>query len=113
MYIELYGNTTQNHTDGFPATVYLKLRRRSGAFFRNGTGGIREFRQPLGLPRTLQFNRFVITNATECTLQKQMGISKSIYCLKTYQNLFFFRGVQHNFHYYHFHQKRINTMSYE
>ncbi|XP_078358139.1 uncharacterized protein LOC144642907 isoform X2 [Oculina patagonica] len=82
MYIELYGNATQNQTDGFPATVYLKLLRRSGAFFRNGTGGTREFRQPLGQPRTLEFNRFVITNDTECTRQKQMGNSDSLFCLE-------------------------------
>ena len=76
MYIELYGDATQNGTDGFPAIVYLKLRRRSSAFFRDGTGETKEFRQPLGNPRTLDFNRLVITNETECNRQKQMGNSK-------------------------------------
>ena len=74
MYVELYGDNTQS--GNYPPKVYLKLRRISGSYFRDGQGNTREFRQKLGTPRTFEFNRFAITNSTKCIEEKKKGISK-------------------------------------
>ena len=74
MYVELYGDDTEigNH----PAKVYLQLRHMSSSHFRDGNGTVREYRQPIGSERILQFNRFAITNITKCNEAKNKGISK-------------------------------------
>ena len=78
MYVEFYGESTQNTTTDFPATVYLKIRHMSAAYFRGANGTTKEFRQPLGSSRTFDFNRFAITNTTRCNEEKLKGNSKLI-----------------------------------
>ena len=75
MYVELYGDNSQTGTD-LPADVYLKLRHLSGSYFRDGTGHIKEYRQPLGSWRNFEFNRFATTNTAECNKEKMKGNSK-------------------------------------
>lgn len=75
MYVEFYGDTSKDESD-FPPMVHLKLRRMGNSYFRDGNGQIREFRQPLASWRTLQFNRFAITDREECNEEKKKGVSK-------------------------------------
>ena len=75
MYIELYGDNS-DQIGKYPAKVYLKLRHMSGSYFRDGYKKVKEFRQPLGFWRTLEFNRFSITNTTNCYKEKKKGNSK-------------------------------------
>ena len=74
MYIELEGDASQS--GNYPSSVYLKLRHLSGSYFRDGNGNVREFRQPLGSWRTLEFDRFAITNTEGCNKEKAKGNSE-------------------------------------
>lgn len=77
MYIELYGDTTQDEkTLNFPARVYLRLRHMSRSIFRDAAGETKIFHQPLASPRKFEFNRFEITNTIECNKDKKKGKSK-------------------------------------
>ena len=76
MYIELYGDNTQDQNN-MPARVYLKLRHfRSGSYFRDGTGNIKQLRQPLATWRKFEFNRFAITDIAKCNEKKMKRNSK-------------------------------------
>ena len=75
MYVELYGDTTQDDNN-VPAEVHLKLRHMSASYFRAGNGSIKEFRQPLASLRNFEFNRFAITNTAKCNEEKKNGNSK-------------------------------------
>ncbi|XP_078357256.1 uncharacterized protein LOC144642139 [Oculina patagonica] len=79
MYVELYGDNTQN--GNYPSKVYLKLRHMTSSQFRDGNGDIREFRQVLGSLRKFEFNRFAITNTTKCNEEKKKGNKDSSYCM--------------------------------
>lgn len=73
MYIELYGNESQNENN-LPGRVYLGLRHSTGSYFRDGNGTVKEFRQPLSLQyRTFEFNRFAITDTAQCTAAQLAG----------------------------------------
>ena len=74
MYVELEGDECQS--GDYPSRVYLKLRHLSGSYFRDGKGNVREIRQPLGSWRTLEFDRFAITNTEVCNKEKAKGNSK-------------------------------------
>ena len=74
MYVELEGEGSQS--GDYPSRVFLKLRHLSGSYFRDGNGNVREFRQPLGSWRTLEFDRFAITNTEGCNREKAKGNSK-------------------------------------
>lgn len=77
MYVELYGETTQDEkTLNFPVKVYLRLRHMGQAIFRGANGKTKVFHQPLGSERKFEFNRFEITNAAECIKDKKQGKSK-------------------------------------
>ena len=76
MYIELYGDNSQNGSYPYRADVYLKLRPMGGSYFRDGNGKIKQFQQPLGLGRTFKFNRFSITNTAKCNKETKKGNSK-------------------------------------
>lgn len=80
MYVELYGDNTKEQ-NGMPSQVYLKLRHLSGSYFRDGTGQVKEFRQPLGSRRLFEFNRFVITDTDRCNEDQGNGISEWLSCL--------------------------------
>ena len=75
MYVELHGDNTQEKNN-MPWRVYLKLRHLGASYFRDGTGKIKEFRQPLASWRKFEFNRFAITNTTKCNQEKMAGNSK-------------------------------------
>ena len=68
MYIELDGPRQ-------PRLVWLKIRLRvrhlSGAYFRSGDGRIKQYRKPLTDFMNMKFDRFEISNKTECYLRKQ------------------------------------------
>lgn len=72
MYVELYGDNTQEN-NGMPPRVYLKLRHLSGAYFRDGTDKIKEFRQPLASWRKFEFDRFGITDTAKCNEARRKG----------------------------------------
>lgn len=74
MYVELYGDKSQ--TGGFPSRAHLKLHHMSSSYFRDGKGKVKEYRQPLGSWRTLEFDRFAITNEDKCNEEKKVGNSK-------------------------------------
>ena len=77
MYVELYGDTTQDEkTLNFPVKVYLRLRHMGQAIFRDANGKTKVFHQPLGSERKFEFNRFEITNAAECIKDKKKGKSE-------------------------------------
>jgi len=76
MFVELYGDNSQSGSLKYPAKVYLKLRRMSGSYFRDGNGKMKEYRQPLGSWRTFEFNRFSVTNTVKCNQEKKKGNSK-------------------------------------
>jgi len=77
MYVELYGDTTQDENSlNFPAKVYLRVRHMGGSIFRDATGNPKIFRQPLGSRRKFEFNRFGITNTTKCNKETKEGKSK-------------------------------------
>lgn len=89
MYVELYGDTTQDEESlEFPAKVYLRLRHMSRSIFRDATGKTKVFHQPLASQRKFEFNRFEITNTTECNKDKRKGKSKWLYGLSTNVTLF-------------------------
>ncbi|CAH3128101.1 unnamed protein product [Pocillopora meandrina] len=79
MYVELEGEESQS--GDYPSRVFLKLRHLSGSYFRDGNGNVREFRQPLGSWRTLEFDRFAITNTEGCKREKAKGNKDSLFCM--------------------------------
>lgn len=86
MYVELEGEESQS--GDYPPRVYLKLRHLSGSYFRDGNGNVREFRQPLGSWRTLEFDRFAITNSEGCNKEKAKGNRDSLFCMGKDDNRF-------------------------
>ncbi|XP_066026371.1 uncharacterized protein [Pocillopora verrucosa] len=86
MYVELKGDESQS--GDYPSRVYLKLRHLSGSYFRDGNGNVREFRQPLGSWRTLEFDRFAITNTEGCNKEKAKGNKDSLFCMGKDDNRF-------------------------
>ncbi|CAH3128096.1 unnamed protein product, partial [Pocillopora meandrina] len=86
MYVELEGDKSQS--GDYPSSVYLKLRHLSGSYFRDGNGNVREFRQPLGSWRTLEFDRFAITNTKGCNKEKAKGNKDSLFCMGKDDNRF-------------------------
>ena len=67
MYVELEG--VESQSGDYPSRVYLNLRHVA-------LGNVREFRQPLGSWRTLEFDRFAITNTEGCNKEKAKGNSE-------------------------------------
>nr|XP_058965128.1 uncharacterized protein LOC131791762 [Pocillopora verrucosa] len=86
MYVELEGDESQS--GDYPSRVFLKLRHLSGSYFRDGNGNVREFRQPLGSWRTLEFDRFAITNTEGCNKEKAKGNKDSLFCMGKDDNRF-------------------------
>jgi hypothetical protein len=77
MYVELYGDTSQDEKSlNFPAKVYLRLRHMGRSIFRDATGKAKVFHQPLSSQQEFDFNRFEITNTTLCNKEKKKGKSK-------------------------------------
>ena len=70
IYVELYGETSQN--DSVPDVVRLKLRPEGRSYFRDGTGKVRVFHQALADAsskynwRYLNFDRFKLTDDAKC-----------------------------------------------
>jgi len=75
MYVELYGDTTQDEND-MPPRVHLNVTHLSSSYFRDGAGRVREFRQPPASSRKFEFNRFAITNTTKCNEETRNGNGK-------------------------------------
>ena len=77
MYVELYGNKTQDEKSlKFPAKVYLSLRHLSWSIFRDASGELKVFHQPLASQREFVFNRFAITDTEKCNRETKKGKSK-------------------------------------
>lgn len=74
MYVELYGD--KSRTKEYPSKVNLQLRHMSGSYFRDRNGKVKEYRQPLGSWRTLEFDRFTITDEDKCREEKMKGNSE-------------------------------------
>ena len=75
MYVELYGDNTQERNE-MPFRVHLNVARFSSSFFKDGTGRIKEFRQPPASSQKFEFNRFAITNTAKCNEEKHKGNGK-------------------------------------
>lgn len=84
MYVELYGDNTQEQ-NGMPSRVHLNVARLSSSYFRDGTGKVKEFRQPPASSRKFEFDRFEITNTAKCNEEKKKRIRKYAYCLPVYE----------------------------
>lgn len=74
MYVELYGDKSKSGK--YPSKVYLKLRNLAGSYFSDGNNQVKEYRQPLGTWRTLEFDHFSITDEDKCNQEKMKGNSK-------------------------------------
>lgn len=75
MYVELYGDDTQEQNE-MPSRVHLNVTHLSSSYFRDGTGKVREFRQPPASSRKFEFNRFAVTNTAKCNEETKKGNSK-------------------------------------
>ena len=77
MYVELYGNKTQDEKSlKLPANVFLSFRHLSWSIFRDFSGEPKVFHQPLASQREFVFNRFAITNTEKCIKETKKGKSK-------------------------------------
>ena len=65
MYVELYGDTTQEN-NSMPSTVHLNVKRLSSSYFTNGKGEVKEFRQPPTSSQKFKFDRLKITDKAKC-----------------------------------------------
>jgi len=73
LYVELAG---PEQPDSVPDTIYLQIRHLSESFFRAGDGNHKEYRQPLGNNRTINFKRLAIIDEARCRQKEQSGVSK-------------------------------------
>ncbi|KAJ7388774.1 hypothetical protein OS493_035740 [Desmophyllum pertusum] len=81
MYVELYGDGNATQGGGYPAKVYLNLRRMAASYFRDESDTIKKYRQPLGLTRKFKFNRFAITDDNKCNEEKKKGNGAFLFCM--------------------------------
>lgn len=56
-----------------PDTIHLQIRHLSESYFRDGNGQIREYRQPLGNNRTMNFRRYAILDEARCREEEKSG----------------------------------------
>ena len=77
MYVELYGDNTQEE-NGLPRIVHLRVRHGGSSYFKDGNGNIKQFHQKLADSswRKITFNRFSITNENNCNLEIDKGNGK-------------------------------------
>ena len=68
-YIELFGKEKQ--PDNVPQKIYLQVRHLSGSYFRAGDNTIKQYHQPVGSFKNIKFNRFTLSNETECKIRNE------------------------------------------
>lgn len=64
LYVELTGDEKQEKN--IPKDVHLQIRHLSASYFRAGDNSIKDYRQPLGSYRKIEFNRFATTDQKKC-----------------------------------------------
>lgn len=75
LYVELTGDEKQEKN--IPKDVHLQIRHLSASYFRAGDNSIKDYRQPLGSYRKIEFNRFATTDQRKC----EESTAPSTFCL--------------------------------
>ncbi|XP_078344643.1 uncharacterized protein LOC144630195 isoform X2 [Oculina patagonica] len=79
LYVELGGD---EQPQSVPDTIHLQIRHLSESYFRDGNGQMREYRQPLGNNRTMNFRRYAILDEARCREEEKSGNLNSLFCMK-------------------------------